>query len=249
MLATPVADGVDRPGWIYEEKYDGDPSRRPRRLARHALTRNPIDRTERFAAIAAAQLRPAPPRARRRGWSRRLLSRASRRPGPGDAVFVVSIAHARGAICAAALAERRHARARGPRRPCPQLARRPSRRAAGADPRAAPGPKGSSPDPASRRPGHCAPAWKKIKLRHEEEFVIGGFNGPPVARPLAPARRRLRGIAAAYAGRVDGLHRCDPTISGAASIPSPHLTVRRPPGAARCDLARSTPGRAGGLTE
>ena len=55
MLATLVAQPFDLPGWIYEEKYDGD-----RALAYkegdkvRILSRNGKDRTDRFSGIAAA---------------------------------------------------------------------------------------------------------------------------------------------------------------------------------------------------
>jgi bifunctional non-homologous end joining protein LigD len=61
MLATLVPEPVNRPGWVYEEKYDGD-----RILAYKEgdrvllLSRNQKDRTERFPGIVAAinALRP-----------------------------------------------------------------------------------------------------------------------------------------------------------------------------------------------
>jgi len=55
MAATLVKDPFDRPGWVYEEKYDGD------RIvaykegdAVHLLSRNSLDRTAAFPGIAAA---------------------------------------------------------------------------------------------------------------------------------------------------------------------------------------------------
>lgn len=62
MLATLVPEPFDRPGWVYEEKYDGD-----RILAYkegghvRLLSRNEKDRTSSFPAIATAiaNLRPA----------------------------------------------------------------------------------------------------------------------------------------------------------------------------------------------
>ena len=61
MLATLVAEPVDRPGWVYEEKYDGDRILAYKEGERvRLLSRNDKDRTERFARIAAAirSLRP-----------------------------------------------------------------------------------------------------------------------------------------------------------------------------------------------
>jgi bifunctional non-homologous end joining protein LigD len=62
MLATLVAEPFDRPGWVYEEKYDGDRILAYKEAARVLLlSRNGKDNTSRFAKIAAAvaKLRPA----------------------------------------------------------------------------------------------------------------------------------------------------------------------------------------------
>ena len=62
MLATLVAEPFDRPGWVYEEKYDGDRMLAFKTGARVLLlSRNGKDRTGRFTTIAAAiaALRPA----------------------------------------------------------------------------------------------------------------------------------------------------------------------------------------------
>jgi bifunctional non-homologous end joining protein LigD len=61
MLATLVAEPFDQPGWVYEEKYDGD-----RMLAYkqgtqvRLLSRNDIDNTHRFPGIVAAIAALAP---------------------------------------------------------------------------------------------------------------------------------------------------------------------------------------------
>jgi len=62
MLATLVAEPFDRPGWVYEEKYDGDRILAYKEGAHVLLlSRNGKDNTGRFARIAAAiaRLRPA----------------------------------------------------------------------------------------------------------------------------------------------------------------------------------------------
>jgi len=62
MLATLVAEPFDRPGWVYEEKYDGDRMLAYKESARVVLlSRNGKDNTGRFPEIAAAiaRLRPA----------------------------------------------------------------------------------------------------------------------------------------------------------------------------------------------
>lgn len=62
MLATLVAGPFDKPGWVYEEKYDGDRILAYKAGARvRLLSRNGNDNTARFEKIAAAiaGLRPA----------------------------------------------------------------------------------------------------------------------------------------------------------------------------------------------
>jgi bifunctional non-homologous end joining protein LigD len=55
MLATLVAEPFDRPGWVYEEKYDGDRMLAYKEGARvRLLSRNGKDHTARFPQIAAA---------------------------------------------------------------------------------------------------------------------------------------------------------------------------------------------------
>lgn len=55
MLATLVSHPFDRPGWDYEEKYDGDRILAYKEGSRvHLLSRNGKDRTERFPRIAEA---------------------------------------------------------------------------------------------------------------------------------------------------------------------------------------------------
>jgi bifunctional non-homologous end joining protein LigD len=55
MLATLVSEPFDRPGWVYEEKYDGDRMLAYKQGPRvQLLSRNGKDNTARFAKIAAA---------------------------------------------------------------------------------------------------------------------------------------------------------------------------------------------------
>ncbi|MGC2421126.1 MAG: non-homologous end-joining DNA ligase [Candidatus Acidiferrales bacterium] len=61
MLATLVAEPFDRPGWVYEEKYDGDRILAYKEEDRvRLLSRNGKDRTDKLPRIAAAirTLRP-----------------------------------------------------------------------------------------------------------------------------------------------------------------------------------------------
>jgi bifunctional non-homologous end joining protein LigD len=54
MLATLVAEAFDRPGWVFEEKYDGDRILAYKEGDRvRLLSRNGRDRTDRFPGIAA----------------------------------------------------------------------------------------------------------------------------------------------------------------------------------------------------
>lgn len=62
MLATLVAKPFDKPGWVYEEKYDGNRILAYKEVRRvRLLSRNGKDDTSRFPTIAAAiqQLQPA----------------------------------------------------------------------------------------------------------------------------------------------------------------------------------------------
>jgi bifunctional non-homologous end joining protein LigD len=55
MLATLVSEPFDKPGWVYEEKYDGDRVLAYKEDDRvRLLSRNGKDRTHRFPRIAAA---------------------------------------------------------------------------------------------------------------------------------------------------------------------------------------------------
>jgi bifunctional non-homologous end joining protein LigD len=61
MLASLVSEPFDRPGWVYEEKYDGDRILAYKEGDRvRLLSRNEKDRTDRFPSIASAirSLRP-----------------------------------------------------------------------------------------------------------------------------------------------------------------------------------------------
>jgi bifunctional non-homologous end joining protein LigD len=62
MLATLVAEPFDKPGWVYEEKYDGDRMLAYKEVGRvRLLSRNGKDRTSNFPDIVEAieKLRPA----------------------------------------------------------------------------------------------------------------------------------------------------------------------------------------------
>ena len=62
MLATLVREPFHKPGWVYEEKYDGYRILAYKQGSRVRLySRNAIDRTDRFFDVASAMstLRPA----------------------------------------------------------------------------------------------------------------------------------------------------------------------------------------------
>jgi bifunctional non-homologous end joining protein LigD len=54
MLATLVAEAFGKPGWVFEEKYDGERILAYKEGNRvRLLSRNAKDRTDRFPGIAA----------------------------------------------------------------------------------------------------------------------------------------------------------------------------------------------------
>ncbi len=221
MLATLVDAPFHLPGWVYEEKYDGF-----RFLAykegRHVtlLTRNMKDRSGEFAEVAAAVATLRAPTLvldgevvifDRQGVSRfQLLQRRMVGEGAAAPVFVVfDCLYARGRdLRSRPLAERRAVLERevAPS-PALMLARRLGsdgfKAFAAAQRRGLEGliaKDGASPYVAGAR----SPLWRKVKVRAEEEFVIGGYTAPEGSRAHfgallvgAWAEGRLK-----YAGKV-----------------------------------------------
>jgi bifunctional non-homologous end joining protein LigD len=197
MLATLVDVPFHRPGWIWEEKYDGIRLIAVKDGGRvELMTRNDKDRTADFPEVAAAiAALPAPTLVLdgevvvfdAAGVSRfQLLQR--RAAGATPPIFVAfDCLHARGRDLLREPLTARRARleaevAEGPRL---RLARRVAedglRAFAEARRRGLEGVIGK--DPASRyEPGVRSPAWCKVKVRAEEEFVIGGFTAPRGSR-------------------------------------------------------------------
>jgi bifunctional non-homologous end joining protein LigD len=195
MLATPAAGEFDRPDWVYEEKYDGIRLLAYKDGSRVALiTRNLIDRTERFPAIAAAVAALPAPTLILDGeavvFDSQAISRfglLQRESGGAVAFVVFDCLYARGRdLRGDPLAERRAILERELRETSIlKVARRLGPGGQRALERARQlGLEGIiAKDPASRYlAGMRAPAWKKIKLRQEEEFVIGGFTRPEGSR-------------------------------------------------------------------
>jgi bifunctional non-homologous end joining protein LigD len=193
MLATLVDAPFHRPGWVWEEKYDGI------RLiavkegrAVQLVTRNDKDRAGDFPEIVAAIA--ALPAATltldgevvvfdAAGISRfQLLQR--RAAGASPPIYVAfDCVHAGGRdLLGEPLTARRAALEReavtGPRlRIARRLASDGVRAFEEARRRGLEGVVGK--DPASRyQPGVRSPAWCKVKVRAEEEFVVGGFTAP-----------------------------------------------------------------------
>jgi bifunctional non-homologous end joining protein LigD len=219
MLATLVAAPFHRPGWIWEEKYDGirliavKDGRRVR-----LFTRNDKDRSDDFPEIVAGLAAlPTPTLVLDGevvvfdvdGISRfQLLQR--RAAGASPPIYMVfDCLHARGRdLAAEPLTARRAALERevreGPRvRIARRLADDGLRAFAEARRRGLEGVIGKDPQ-APYMPGVRSPAWCKVKVRAEEEFVIGGFSAPRGGRRYLGALLvgAWDGDALRYAGKV-----------------------------------------------
>ena len=197
MLATLVDAPFHLPGWIWEEKYDGIrliAVKDGRRV--QLVTRNDKDRTADFPEVAAAiAALPAPTLVLdgevvvfdTAGVSRfQLLQR--RGAGASAPIYVAfDCLHARGRDLLREPLTARRAELEKEVREGPRL--RLARRLAEdgfqafeeARRRALEGVIGKA--PRSRyEPGVRSPAWRKVKVRAEEEFVIGGFSAPRGSR-------------------------------------------------------------------
>jgi DNA ligase D-like protein (predicted ligase) len=219
MLATLVDAPFHTPGWVWEEKYDGirlialKDGRRVR-----LLTRNDKDRTADFPEVAAAVAALGADTLvldgevvvfDARGVSRfALLQRHAE--GASPPIYVVfDCLFARGhSLLREPLTERR-ARLEGEVHAGPRL--KLARRLAGdgfeafaeAQRRGLEGVIGKA--PASRyEPGVRSPSWRKVKVRAEEEFVVGGFTAPRGGRRHLGALLvgAWDGRALRYAGKV-----------------------------------------------
>jgi len=195
MLATLVDAPFHQAGWVYEEKYDGIRILAAKDGARLQLvTRNLIDRTAEFSEIAAAIARlPAPTLLLdgeivvfdAGGVSRFQLFGADTRRKPVYVVFDVLCARGRD-LRRLPLTERRtilekEVRPGGPLRLARRLAADGFKAFELARERGLEGIVGK--DTASPyETGKRSMAWCKVKLRAEEELVIGGYTAPAGAR-------------------------------------------------------------------
>jgi bifunctional non-homologous end joining protein LigD len=219
MLATLVDAPFHRPGWVWEEKYDGIRLIAVKDGPRvRLLSRNDRDRTGDFPEIVAALATlPAPALVLdgevvvvdAGGVSRfQLLQR--RAAGAAPPVYVAfDCLHARGRdLTGEPLTARRAALeaelVEGPRlRLARRLAPDGLQAFAEARRRGLEGVIGK--DPASPYlPGVRSPAWCKVKVRAEEEFVVGGFTAPRGGRRHLGALLvgAWDGPALRYAGKV-----------------------------------------------
>ena len=196
MLATLVDAPVDRPGLVAEEKYDGI-----RLLAYKEgravslVSRNDIDRTADFPGVAAALAKLPASTLVLDGevviFDERRVSRfglLQRRDGGSEPVYVAfDCLYARGRdLRRRPLAERRTHLEREVR---PGGALAIARRLPGTGREAFEAARRLGlegiilKDEASRyEEGARSRAWLKVKLRNEEEFVIGGYTAPAGAR-------------------------------------------------------------------
>jgi len=196
MLATLVDAPVDRPGWVAEEKYDGI------RLVAYKdgrevslITRNDIDRTADFPGVGAAIARLAAPTLVLDGevvvFDAGRVSRFSllQRRDDGSAPIYVAFdcLYARGRdLRDRPLRERREHLEREVRTgPALLVARRLEGTGSQAYEQARRlGLEGIilKDESAPYESGARSRAWLKVKLRNEDEFVIGGYTAPGGAR-------------------------------------------------------------------
>ena len=193
MLATLVAEPFDRPGWIYEEKYDGDrilayKDERGVRL----FSRNAKDRTDRFPAIVAAVAKLPAKTLALDGevvvFDKKGVSHfQSLQEGSGHPVYVVFDClyrdgkdYRREALTARQAALRRVLHTGPDLRPAQRLAENGLKAFAQAKRAGFEGlvaKELSSPYVEAR-----SPLWLKVKIHREDEFVIAGYTAPAGSR-------------------------------------------------------------------
>jgi bifunctional non-homologous end joining protein LigD len=193
MLATLVAEPFDRPGWVYEEKYDGDRILAYKEGARVLLlSRNGKDNTSRFPKIAAAIARLRPTALLldgevvvfdRKGVSRFQLLQQNRGE-PAYAVFDCLFDDGKD-LRREPLSSRRAALERAvPSKGVLLLSHRlaPNGLAAYKNAKRS-GYEGLvAKDLSSRYIGKRSRCWLKVKVHQEDEFVIVGYTKPEGSR-------------------------------------------------------------------
>jgi bifunctional non-homologous end joining protein LigD len=215
MLATLVGEPFDRPGWVYEEKYDGDRMLAYKEGSRvRLLSRNHKDHTARFPQIAAAVARLAPATLLLDGevvvFDRRQVSRfqllQQDRGEPVYAVFDCLFRDGRD-LRREPLAARRAeleevVRSQGVLLLSRRLAANGLEAYKSAKRRGFEGLVAK--DLSSSYVGKRSRSWLKVKVHQEDEFVIAGYSAPAGSRKYfgalllgAYVRRELH-----YAGKV-----------------------------------------------
>jgi bifunctional non-homologous end joining protein LigD len=194
MLATLVREPFHKPGWVYEEKYDGYRILAYKEGARVRLySRNAIDRTDRFAEIAKAVSALKPSTLLLDGevsvFDRGGVSRFQllQNLGAGKSVFAVfdCLYQDHRDLRSCPLSERRAALEQSVARAKMIV---PSRRLASdglAAYRVAIARKFEglvAKDSSARYVEGRSSFWLKVKVHQEDEFVIGGFTAPAGAR-------------------------------------------------------------------
>lgn len=194
MLATLVREPFNKPGWVYEEKYDGYRILAYKEGSRVRLfSRNAIDRTDRFSDVAAAMSKLRPSTLVLDGevsvFDREGVSRFQllQNLGAGKSVFAVfDCLYKDGKdLRARPLSERRIALEESVTRnkllvPSTRLAADGFAAYSLAIERKFEGLVAK--DSASRYvEGRCT-SWLKVKVHQEDEFVIGGFTEPSGSR-------------------------------------------------------------------
>jgi bifunctional non-homologous end joining protein LigD len=193
MLATLVDSPFNKPNWIYEEKYDGVRMLAYKEGSKVALiSRNAIDRTERYPKIASAIAKFKPDTLALDGeiviFDEDKVSRFQfLQKSEGQPTFAVFDCIYRDGkdLRKATLSERRTALEQSVKlSSCLILSARLD--ADGIKAFEIAKKKGFegliAKDLASKYVSGRSPAWLKVKVRKEDEFVIGGFTAPSGAR-------------------------------------------------------------------
>jgi len=194
MLATLVREPFNKPGWVYEEKYDGYRILAYKEGSRVRLfSRNAIDRTDRFSDVAAAMSKLRPSTLLLDGevsvFDREGVSRFQllQNLGAGKSIFAVFDCLYRDGkdLRSRPLSERRAALEKSVTRnkvivPSTRLAADGLAAYRLAIERKFEGLVAK--DSASRYLEGRSTSWLKVKVHQEDEFVIGGFTAPSGSR-------------------------------------------------------------------